>query len=136
MFQKHLDSALGDLKGVTGIADDTFVYRGTEEEHDANMVNLVIRSRERGIKFTKDKVQFKFQEVSFFGHKWTRHGIKLDGSKISAIQKMTPPENRKDLQSFSGLGNYLSRYSGQLASLTAPLRALIKKAYVWGPEHA
>ena len=101
------------------------------------MVNLRIRSRERGFKFNKNKVQFKCQEVSFFGHKWARHGIKPDDSKIFAIQKMTPPENRKDLQSFLGLVNYLTRYSGRLASLTAPLRELIKKdiAYVWGPEH-
>ena len=137
VFQKHLDSALEGLKGVTGIADDTFIYGATEEEHDANMVNLMIRSRERGIKFNKDKVQLKCQEVSFFGHKWTQDGIKPDDSKISAIQKMTPPENRKDLQSFLGLVNYLTRYSGRLASLTAPLRELTKKdtAYVWGPEH-
>ena len=137
VFQKHLDSSLEGLKGVTGIADDTFVYGATEEEHDANMVNLMIRSRERGIKFNKDKVQSKCQEVSFFGHKWTRNGIKPDDSKISAIQKMTPPENRKDLQSFLGLVNYLTRYSGRLASLTAPLRELTKKdkAYVWGPQH-
>ena len=47
MFQKHLNSALEGLKGVTGIADDTFVYGATEEEHDATMVNLMIRSRER-----------------------------------------------------------------------------------------
>ena len=92
--------------------DDTFIYRATEEEHEANMVNLVIRSRERGIKFNKDKVQLKCQRVSFFGHKWTRDGIKPDDSKISAIQKMTPPANCKDLQSFLGLVNYLTRYSG------------------------
>ena len=107
VFQKHLDSSLESLKGVTGIADDTFVYGATEEEHDANMVNLMIKSRERGITFNKDKVQFKCQEVSFFGHKWTRHGIKPDDSKISAIQKMTSPENHRDPQSFLGLVNYL-----------------------------
>jgi len=137
VFQKHLDSALEGLKGVTGIADDKFAYGATEEEHYANMVNLMIRSRERGIKFNKDKVQFKCQEVSFFGHKWTRHGIKPDDSKISAIQMMTSPENCKDLQSFLGLVNYMTRYSERLASLTAPLRELTKKdvAYVWGPEH-
>ena len=82
-------------------------------------------------------MQFKGQEVSFFGRKWTRDGIKPDDSKISAIQRMTPPENRKDLQSFLGLVNYLTRYSEQLASLTAPLRERTKKdiVYVWGPEH-
>ena len=37
---------------------------------------------------------------------------------------MTPPEN---LKSFVGLVNYLTRYSGRLANLTAPLRELIKK---------
>lgn len=39
----------------------------------------------------------------------------------------------------SGLGlvNYLTRYSGRLATLSAPLRDLTKKgtAYSWGPEH-
>ena len=71
VFQKHLDSALDGLKGVTGIADDTFVFGATEKEHDENMMNLMNRSREKGIKFNKDKIQFKCQEVSFFGHKWT-----------------------------------------------------------------
>ena len=136
VFQKHLDSALDGLKGVTGIADDTFVFGATEKEHDENMVNLMNRSREKGIKFNKDKMQFKCQEVSFFGHKWTPDGIKPDYKKISAIQNMAPPENRKDLQSFLGLVNYLTRYSGRLASITAPLRDLTKKdiAYIWGPE--
>ena len=91
------------------------------------MVNLMNRSREKGIKFNKDKMQFKCQEVSFFGHKWTPDGIKPDYKKISAIQNMAPPENRKDLQSFLGLVNYLTRYSGRLASITAPLRDLTKK---------
>lgn len=137
VFQRHLDSALDGLKGVTGIADDTFVYGATEEEHDANMANLMNRSREKGIKFNKDKIQLKCQEISFFGHKWTPGGIKPDDKKVSAIQNMIPPENRKDLQSFLGLVNYLTRYSGRLASITAPLRELMKKdiAYVWGPEH-
>lgn len=137
MFQKHLGSALDGLKGVTGIADDTFVFGATEKEHDENMVNLMNRSREKGIKFNRDKIQFKCQEVSFFGHKWTPDGIKPDDKKISAIQNMAPPENRKDLQSFLGLVNYLTRYSGRLASITAPLRDHTKKdiAYIWGPEH-
>ena len=71
VFQKHLDSAQDGLKEVTGIADDTFVFGATEKEHDESMVNLVNRSREKGIKFNKDKIQFKCQEVSSFGHKWT-----------------------------------------------------------------
>ena len=46
-------------------------------------------------------------------------------------------ENRKDLQSFLGLVNYVARYSGRFASITAPLPDLTKKdtAYIWEPEH-
>ena len=64
-------------------------------------------------------------------------GIKPDDKKLSAIQNMAPPENRKDRQGFLGIVNYLTRYSGRLASITAPLRDLTKKdiAYIWGPEH-
>ena len=50
---------------------------------------------------------------------------------------MKPPGNDKDLQSFPGLVNYLTRYSSQLATITASLRELTKKeiAFVWGREH-
>ena len=50
---------------------------------------------------------------------------------------MKPPEDTKSLQSFLGLVNYLTRYSGRLATLSAPLRDLTKKdtAYSWEPEH-
>lgn len=50
---------------------------------------------------------------------------------------MQSPEDVKSLQSFLGLVNYLTRYSGPLATITAPLRELTKKevAYMCGPEH-
>ena len=41
---------------VTGIVDATFVYGVTEEEHDANIVNLMTRSKERGIKTKTNKM--------------------------------------------------------------------------------
>ena len=40
---------------------------------------------------------------------------------------MKPPKNVKSLQSFLGLVNYLTRYSGRLATLSAPLKDLTKK---------
>ena len=33
VFQKQLDTAFEGLNGVTGIADDTFVFGSSEEEH-------------------------------------------------------------------------------------------------------
>ena len=95
------------------------------------------RAQQKGVVFNEDKVQFKCKKVSFFGHTWTPQGIKPDNKKVSAIIDMKPPEDTKSLQSFLGLVNYLTRYSGHLATLSAPLRDLTKKdtTYSWGPEH-
>ena len=117
VFQKQLNTALEDLDGVTGIADDTFVYGSSEVEHDRNLTKLMERTQQNGVVFNKDKVQFKCKEVGFFGHTWTPQGIKPDSKKLSAILDMKPPEDVKSLQSLLGLVNYLMRYSGHLATL-------------------
>lgn len=54
VFQKELDNALEDLPGVTGTADDNFVYGSTDREHNENQLRLMERAREKGIKFNAD----------------------------------------------------------------------------------
>ena len=70
MLHKQLDTTFEDLEGVTGIADDAFVYGSSEVEHDRNLTKLMERAH-NGVVFNKDKVQFVYKEVSFFGHTWT-----------------------------------------------------------------
>ena len=50
---------------------------------------------------------------------------------------MSKPENLKDLQTFLGMIQYLSKFSPQIAELAEPLRDLMKKnaPYTWGPDH-
>ena len=131
VFQKQLDTAFKGLDGVTGIADDLFVYGSSEVEHDRNLSKLMERAKpgakQKGVVFNKDKVQFKCNKVSLFGHTWTPQRVKPDNKKVSAIIDMKLPEDVKSLQSFLGLFNYLTRYSGRLATLSAPLRDLTKK---------
>ena len=45
VFYKELDNALEVLQGVTGIADDNFVYGSTEKENDENLPQLQERAR-------------------------------------------------------------------------------------------
>ena len=125
-FQKQLDTVSEGLDGITSIADDTFAYGSSEEEHDANLVKLMERAQVKGVVFNREKLQFKCKEVSFFGHSWTPQGMKPDNKKVSAILGMKPPEDAKSLQSFLGLVSYLTRYSGRLANLSSPLRTVMK----------
>ena len=57
VFYKELDNALEVLQGVTGIADDNFVYGSTEKENDENLPQLQERARAERIKFSAGKLQ-------------------------------------------------------------------------------
>ena len=50
---------------------------------------------------------------------------------------MPPPCNKKEVQSFIGMINYLTKFSPHLTKLSEPVRELIKEKvpFNWGPEH-
>ena len=127
IFQKKLDSVYIGLPGVTGIADDMIIFGKSELEHDRNLLQFLETTRKNGLVLNKSKLQFKKQEVHFYGHRWNSHGITPDPKKIDSILKMEFPKDKETMHSFLGLINFLNRYSPRLAELCAPLRSLILK---------
>lgn len=55
---------------------------------------MLERTREKGIKLNKDKSSICVTEVSYFGHKLTREGIKPDPNRVKAMKEMSPPRSR------------------------------------------
>ena len=80
-----------------------------------------------GARGLRVKQHSECDEASFFGHPWSPEGDKLDNKKVTAILAMESPDYAKNLQSFLGLVSNLTRYSSQLAAITAPFRKLTKK---------
>ena len=64
-------------------------------------------------------------------------GCKPSDTEVKAITEMPKPTNLKDLQTFLGMVQYLSKFSPRTAEIAEPLRDLMKKhtPYAWGPEH-
>ena len=81
IFQRMLDSVYIGLPGVTGIADDMVIFGRNEEEHDRNLILFLETTRKNGLVLNKKKLQFKKEEVSFFGHRWNSTGISPDLKK-------------------------------------------------------
>ena len=50
---------------------------------------------------------------------------------------MPSPTSKKQVQSFIGMVNYLSKFSARLSELAEPIRELCKDKvpFNWGPEH-
>ena len=139
IFQRMLDSVYIGLPGVTGIADDMVIYGRNEEEHDRNLILFLETTRKNGLILNKRKLQFKKEEVSFFGHRWNSTGISPDPKKTESILKMEFPPDKETMHSFLGLVNFLNRYTPRLAELCSPLRKLILKDSHYSPgdpEHA
>ena len=139
IFQRMLDSVYIGLPGVTGIADDMVIYGRNEEEHDRNLILFLETTRRNGLVLNKRKLQFKKEEVSFFGHRWNSTGISPDPKKTESILRMEFPPDKDTMHSFLGLVNFLNRYTPRLAELCSPLRKLILRDSHYSPgdtEHA
>ena len=133
IFQRMLDSVYIGLPGVTGIADDMVIFGRNEEEHDRNLILFLETTRKNGLILNKRKLQFKKEEVSFFGHRWNSTGISPDPKKTESILKMQFPPDKETMHSFLGLVNFLNRYTPKLAELCSPLRKLILKDSHYSP---
>ena len=91
--------------------DDILVYGRDEGEHEERLQRVLQRLERSGMTLNEDKCQFRVKEILFLGHLITEEGIRPDPNKIKAISEMQPPRNRKELKSFLGMVNYLSRFS-------------------------
>ena len=84
-----------------------------------------------------NKLWYKQNEVNFFGETYTTSGNKPTRSKVSAIRATPSPTNKKQVQFFIGIINYLSKFLPRLSELSEPIRELSKDkvTFNWGPEH-
>ena len=107
------------------------------KDHDIALTQLLKTARECNVHLNYDKLQYKRTEVNFFGKTYTIDGQKPLQSKVKVIQDMPPPQSKKQVQSFIGMINYLSKFSACLSELAEPICNLGKERvpFNWGLEH-
>ena len=131
VMHKRNEETFGDISGVHVIADDLIIAAATEQEHDAILLKVLDRAREKGVRFNYDKIQFKVSEVEYMGNLVSSKGLKPDPKKVEAILNMPMPTNVPSLQRLLGMIKYLAQYIPNESTITAPLRALLKKEVEW-----
>lgn len=65
------------------------------------------------------------------GHVLAKEGLSLDPERVEDILQVPTPQNRKDLQVFLGMVNFVARFVPNMSALSAPLRELLKKDIAW-----
>ena len=108
-----------------------------QKDHDQALTSLLETARHCNVRLNYENLEYKQLEVEFFGEIYTVHGHKPAKGKVQAIVEMPAPSCKKEVQSFIGMINYLSKFSTRLSELALPIRELAKEKVVfnWGPEH-
>ena len=131
VFQMKMDLIMERCPGVISIHDDIVVYRVSEEDHDANLVNLLNVAQIEGLVLNSKKLELKRPRVSFFGAEYSADGMHPCPKKIQGITEMTPPTDKQQLASFIGMVTYMGNFVPHLSHHTEPLRAMLKQEAVF-----
>ena len=139
VFQCKLDQCFGHITNVIMIADDIMVIerQHNHRDHDQTLTTLLETARKCNIRLNYDKLQYRKEEVNFFRETYTINGCKPAQSKVKAITEMLAPTCNKQVQSFIGMINYLSKFSARQLELIEPIQELCKDKvpFNWGPGH-
>ena len=136
VFQKRMSQHFGDLEGVETDIDDIIVHAETEVKHDHRVHAVLERCEKINLTLNKGKCVFKVKEVTYIGHKLTQEGIKPDNEKVRAINDMPAPIDKKGVERLLGTVNYLDKFIPNLATVTEPIRVLLRKdiEFQWARE--
>ena len=133
IFEKCMRNIVDGLQGVVNIADDVLVFATKYEKFKENVINFLDRCVEHDLHLNPEKIRINVDSVPFFGQTLMKDGLQMDANKWQVIQNWPQPKNVKELQSFLGSVNYLSKFIPHLSSFRKPLQDLLKSSneFVW-----
>ena len=66
--------------------DDILIHSKTEEEHQDHLIQIVVVLEKENLYGSLKNYTFLSKEVTFLGYIVTAQGVKVDKSKVEAIQ--------------------------------------------------
>jgi len=81
----------------------------------------------RGLKAGANKIHMGLARIKFLGFQIENGELKPDPEKVSAIERLLPPQTRTELRSFLGLTGYYREFVRGYAKLARPLTSLLQE---------
>jgi hypothetical protein len=135
VFQRAMDAALSGLKWKVCICyiDDIIVFSKTFQEHKEHLRLVLGRLKAANLCISLSKCFFVSENIRYLGHVVSAEGVRPDPGKVNAVKQWPSPSSKGEVQSFLGLTSYYRKFIPNHASISAPLRQLIKTEtrFVW-----
>ena len=142
-FQKTIDKTLEDISSKFAFLDDILVTtKGTIKEHESELDKILQKLDAEALAISLQKCEFAKNTIEWLGFTITHTGTTPLVTKTEAIMKLDNPKTLKQLRSFLGSVQHLTKFIPNLAKLSEPLRPILKKNTMtknnkldWKEEH-
>ncbi|CAM1322183.1 Uncharacterised protein r2_g3063 [Pycnogonum litorale] len=134
VFQREMCHLLAGIPGVICDIDDVLVSGKDRVEHDQRLDEVLHKMKKAGITLN-DKCVFSERKLKFLGHIISEKGIEIDPEKVTAIKDYPTPTNVHELRRLLGMVTHVGKFLKNLATVTEPLRELLKTDNSWTWDH-
>ncbi|KAL0456895.1 UNVERIFIED_CONTAM: Retrovirus-related Pol polyprotein from transposon opus [Sesamum latifolium] len=137
-YQRLLNKAFKYMIGrnIKVYIDDMLVKSHSRESHIQDLRECFDVIRPLGMKLNPSKCTFGVQGGKFLGYLISCRGIEANPEKIKAIQEMSPPTTKKEVQKLTERMAALSRLLSRGAERGLPFFKTLRKAesFSWNKE--
>jgi hypothetical protein len=114
-------------KFVVIYLDDITLFSRSDREHFEHLKKVFLKCRKFGLSLNPKKSLFSMQEGKLLGHIVLVEGVRIDPSRVEAIQALSLPRSKKEVHSFLGKINFLRRFVSNFAELVKHITTMLKK---------
>ena len=84
-------------KFVVIYIDDITVFSKTDKEYCYHLKRVFLKCRRHGLSLNPKKSLFAMQEGKLLGHIVSAEGVRIDPSRVDAIQTLSLPRSKKEV---------------------------------------
>ena len=131
IFQRVMEQTLAGISEVKVRVDDILIGCKTDEEMLDKLKAVLQRLKEAGFTVNWKKCKFFEEEIIYCGHIVSSKGVRPILSNVDAILKAPEPKNVTEVKAFLGMVNYYNMFMEDLATVSEPIHALLRKNASW-----
>ncbi|XP_058192071.1 uncharacterized protein LOC131309457 [Rhododendron vialii] len=137
-YQRMATTLLRDMmhEEVEVYVDNMIVKLKERERHYEALQKFFERIRQYKLRLNPQKCTLGVTAGKMLGFLITQRGIEVDPSKIQAIVQISPPKTEKEVRSFLGKVQFISRFISKRTAIYEPLFKLLKKGtnFEWNQD--